>query len=180
MRYQIIKKDVRISKQDEEKIIEKISRLEKTLNKSEELECRVVVKSHGKNQKVEITIPTKFLVLRSEVEAEEVLDAVDRAREKLESQIRKVKTKLDRTNSKANLGKAFVLNEIKVDNEETEEDIYVRTKSIKPTPMTLDDAIISMDALGHSFFIYLDQNDQTVSVVYKRNEGGYGVIEIDS
>ena len=45
--------------------------------------------------------------------------------------------------------------------------------------MTLDDAIMSMDALGHSFFIYLDQEDQSVSVVYKRNDGGYGVIEIE-
>ncbi len=179
MKYQVIKKNIRISQNEEEQIVQKISRIEKMLNKSEELECRVVVKSHGILKKVEITIPTKFLVLRSEVEAEEVLDAVDIAKEKLESQIRKVKTKLDRTNSKANLGKAFVLNEIQSD-EQDEEDVYVRTKSIKPTPMTLDDAIISMDALGHSFFIYLDQNDQTVSVVYKRNEGGYGVIEIEN
>lgn len=179
MKYQVIKKNIRISQNEEEQIVQKISRIEKMLNKSEELECRVVVKSHGILKRVEITIPTKFLVLRSEVEAEEVLDAVDIAKEKLESQIRKVKTKLDRTNSKANLGKAFVLNEIQSD-EQDEEDVYVRTKSIKPTPMTLDDAIISMDALGHSFFIYLDQNDQTVSVVYKRNEGGYGVIEIEN
>ena len=70
-----------------------------------EIARRVVVKSHGSKEKVEITIPTKFLVLRSEVEADDVLDAIDIAKEKLESQIRKVKTKLDRTNSKTNLGK---------------------------------------------------------------------------
>jgi len=112
MKYTVVKNGVRLSKQVEESVIAKLSRLEKILYKSEELECRVVVKSHGVKEKVEITIPTKFLVLRSEVEAEDVLEAIDIAKEKLESQIRKVKTKLDRTNSKTNLGKAFVLNEI--------------------------------------------------------------------
>ncbi len=178
MKYTVVKNGVRLSKQVEESVIAKLSRLEKILKKSEELECRVVVKSHGVKEKVEITIPTKFLVLRSEVEAEDVLDAIDIAKEKLESQIRKVKTKLDRTNSKTNLGKAFVLNEILSENEK-QEDIFVRTKTLRPTPMTLDDAIMSMDALGHNFFIYLDQEDQSVSVVYKRHDGGYGVIEIE-
>ena len=178
MKYVVVKNGVRLSKKVEDIVIAKLSRLEKMLYKSDELECRVVVKSHGPKEKVEITIPTKFLVLRSEVEADDVLDAIDIAKEKLESQIRKVKTKLDRTNSKTNLGKAFVLNEI-LSEDEKEEDVFVRTKTIRPTPMTLDDAIMSMDALGHSFFIYLDQEDQSVSVVYKRNDGGYGVIEIE-
>jgi len=178
MKYTVVKNGVRLSKQVEESVIAKLSRLEKILYKSEELECRVVVKSHGVKEKVEITIPTKFLVLRSEVEAEDVLEAIDIAKEKLESQIRKVKTKLDRTNSKTNLGKAFVLNEILSENEK-QEDIFVRTKTLRPTPMTLDDAIMSMDALCHNFFIYLDQEDQSVSVVYKRHDGGYGVIEIE-
>ncbi len=178
MKYQVVKNGVRLTKQVEDMVIEKLSRLEKVLSGSEDLECRVVIKSHGVKEKVEITIPTKFLVLRSEVEADDVLDAVDIAKEKLESQIRKVKTKLDRTNSKTNLGKAFVLNEI-LNDDEYEEDIYVRTKTIRPQPMTLDDAIMSMDALGHNFYIYLDQEDQSVSVVYKRNDGGYGVIEIE-
>ena len=71
-----------------------------------------------------------------------------------------------------------MLNEILAEDRQ-EEDVFVRTKSIRPTPMTLDDAIMSMDALGHNFFIYLDQEDQSVSVVYKRNDGGYGVIEIE-
>lgn len=178
MKYVVVKNGVRLSKKVEDIVIAKLSRLEKMLYKSDELECRVVVKSHGSKEKVEITIPTKFLVLRSEVEADDVLDAIDIAKEKLESQIRKVKTKLDRTNSKTNLGKAFVLNEI-LSEDEKEEDVFVRTKTIRPTPMTLDDAIMSMDALGHSFFLYLDQEDQSVSVVYKRNDGGYGVIEIE-
>lgn len=178
MKYVVVKNGVRISKQVEDNVIKKLSRLEKMLTGSEDLECRVVVKSHGVKEKVEITIPTKFLVLRSEVEADDILDAVDIAKEKLESQIRKVKTKLDRTNSKTNLGKAFVLNEI-LSDEEDQEEIFVRTKTLRPTPMTLDDAIMSMDALGHNFFIYLDQEDQSVSVVYKRNDGGYGVIEIE-
>lgn len=175
MKYQVVTNGYRVSPKEEEKIISKISRLEKMLYKSDELDCRVVIKSHGPKVKVEITIPTKFLILRSEVEADELLQCVDIAKERLESQIRKVKTKLDRSTSKTNFGKAFVLNEIE---NEADEDIYVRTKKIQPGPMTLDDAIMQMESLGHTFFVYRDVEDQTVSIVYKRFDGGYGVLEI--
>lgn len=178
MKYQVVKNGIRVASVVEEKMIAKLARLEKMLNKSEELDCRIVVKPHGDKIKVEITIPTKYLILRCEVEADEILDAVDIAKERLESQIRKVKTRMDRSNSKTNLGKAFVLNEI--ENTEEEDDIIVRTKQIKPEPMTLDDAIMSMEMLGHTFYIYLDVEDQSTSIVYKRKDGGYGVLEIES
>ena len=81
MKYVVVKNGVRLSKKVEDIVIAKLSRLEKMLYKSDELECRVVVKSHGSKEKVEITIPTKFLVLRSEVEADDVLDAIDIAKD---------------------------------------------------------------------------------------------------
>lgn len=177
MKYQVVKNGIRIASSVEEKLIKKLSKLEKMLTKSEELDCRIVVKPHGEKIKVEITIPTKYLILRSEVEASDVLSAVDEAQERLESQIRKIKAKLDRSSSKTNLGKAFVLNEI--ENEEVEEEILVRTKQIKPEPITLDDAIMSMEMLGHSFYVYIDVEDQSTSIVYKRKDSGYGVIEIE-
>jgi hypothetical protein len=61
-----------------------------------------------------------------------------------------------------------------------EEDEVVRTKSIYLDPMTLDDAITRMEALGHSFFVYLDEEDDQISVAYKRLDGGYGVIQVEN
>ena len=61
-----------------------------------------------------------------------------------------------------------------------EEMEVVRTKSIFLKPMTLDEAITRMNALGHSFFIYLDSDDEKISVVYARDNGGYGVIEAEN
>lgn len=176
MKYQVVKKGVQISAAIEERIIEKLYRLEKMLNKSEKLECRILIKAHGNAFKVEVTIPTQFLILRSEVESDEILDAVDIAKERLESQIRKMKTRLNRNHNKTNFGKAFLLSEI--ETEEVPEPVIVRNKEIKPEPMTLDDAIMAMEMIGHSFYIYLDIEDQSTSIVYKRLDGGYGVLEI--
>ena len=63
-------------------------------------------------------------------------------------------------------------------HEEVEE-IYIKNKSIRPKAMTLDDAIMEMDSIDHDFYIYEDIEDHTLSVVYRRKDGGYGVIDIE-
>lgn len=63
--------------------------------------------------------------------------------------------------------------------EDEEEDVLVKTKTIAPSVMDLEEAIMRMEMLGHSFFIYRDEESETVSVVYKRNDGGYGLIETE-
>ena len=107
MKYQIVCKDTKMSPVVQEDIINRISRLEKMLFKSEEFDCRIVVKFRNNKSKVEITIPTPYLLLRSEVESFELVDAVDVAVRKLQAQITKVKAKLDRSKNKINLGKTF-------------------------------------------------------------------------
>ena len=130
MKYQIVCKDTKMSPVVQEDIINRISRLEKMLFKSEEFDCRIVVKFRNNKSKVEITIPTPYLLLRSEVESFELVDAVDIAVRKLQAQITKVKAKLDRSKNKTNLGKTFgdaIANE--------KEEIIVKTKD-KAIPMT--------------------------------------------
>ena len=65
------------------------------------------------------------------------------------------------------------------DDDEEVEEIYIKNKTIHPKTMTLDDAIMEMDSTDHDFFIYEDVEDHTISVVYKRKSGGYGVIDIE-
>ena len=175
MKYHIVCNGQKLSQVVQENMIAELSRLEKLLFKSEDFECRIVVKFRNNKSKVEITIPTPFLLLRSEVEATDLMDAVEIAREKLVSQIDKIKSRLDRSSNKINLGRTFGEAE---DDEEVEE-IYIKNKTIHPDAMTLDDAIMQMDSLDHDFFIYEDIEDHTLSVVYRRKDGGYGVIDIE-
>lgn len=175
MKYQFVSNGKKVSPTVQEKVIAKLSRLEKLLFKNDELECRIVVKFRGDRAKIEVTIPTPFLILRSEAEAGDILDATDIAKEKLEKQIAKVKTRMDRSANRLNLGKTFGL-----PTEEKEvEEVIVRNKIIHPLPMTLDDAIMQMDSMDHGFYIYEDIEDHTISVVYVRKDGGYGVIDIE-
>ena len=175
MKYQIVCNGQKLSQPVQEKMIAELSRLEKLLFKSEDFECRIVVKFRNNKSKVEITIPTPFLLLRSEVEANDLMDAVEIARDKLVSQIDKVKSRLDRSSNKVHLGRTFGVAE----EEEEVEEIYIKNKTVHPQALTLDDAIMQMESLDHDFFIYEDIEDRTLSVVYRRKDGGYGVIDIE-
>jgi putative sigma-54 modulation protein len=109
--------------------------------------------------------------MRSEVVHEDFSTAVDLAIDKLEDQIRRQKGRLSRRH-KDSLAENFV-----AANEE-EEDTPVRTKTVYADEMVLDDAIMHMEMLSHSFFIYRDVDSDKIAVVYKRNDGGYGLIEV--
>ncbi len=175
MKFQIVGRNVEITKRLENQIIKKLKTLEKYLIIKDDTECRVVVSLQPEGKKIEVTIPTRFALLRSEVSNRELYTAIDLVVDKLENQIERAKAKLDRTH-RENLGKAFVLNEIK---ELQLEEIPVKTKNIQVTTMDLDTAIATMELLGHSFYIYRDDEEEKIAVVYKRNNGGYGLIEVD-
>ena len=100
---------------------------------------------------------------------------MDKVIDKLEDQIRRQKTRLTRKN-KDSLAEAFL------EDDEiygSDDDVVVKTKSIEPVEMSLDDAIMKMELLGHDFFIYTDDETQKIAVVYKRYDGGYGLIETE-
>lgn len=174
MKYQIVGKNVSITPAIEGKILKKLSALDKFLIVKDS-ECRVVITIVPDGQKIEVTIQTKYAILRGEVINRDLYAAIDLVVDKLEDQIRRAKTKLDRRH-RENLGKAFVLSEI----EDIEmEEIPVKTKSIVVDTMDLDTAIANMELLGHSFFIYRDDEEEKIAVVYKRKNGGYGLIEVE-
>ena len=174
MKYQIICTDTKLSPVVQQNIIERLGKVEKLLHKSDEFDCRIVVKFRNNKSKVEITIPTPYLLLRSEVEKEELMDAVEIAKNKLVTQISKVKARLDRSKNKVNLRKTFgeaIVNE-------PEETVVIKSKNIYPQPMSVEDAIMQMDSLDHDFFIFENIEDQKIAVVYKRKDKGYGIIHI--
>ena len=152
---------------------EKLGKLEKYF-KDDEITANVLTRVRGNSQIVEVTIPTSKFVLRSEEENDDLYAAIDLVSDKLERQIRKNKTRLNR-NVKENV-KEFNFEYIVEDVEESKEKI-VKRKNIEMKPMDEEEAILEMELLGHSFFVYKDMDTNNTCVLYKRKDGDYGLIE---
>ena len=155
---------------------EKLSKLEKYLDESEEAKATVLVKIRGHLHKVEVTIPLRSLILRAEESQEDFYAAIDVVIDKLERQIRKNKTRIQA--SKRKEAKDFAYGYIEeLDNEDEEEQTVVKRKKIDLKPMDEEEAILQMELLGHSFYLYKDADTDKATVVYKRKDGNYGIIE---
>lgn len=156
-----------------EYVKEKLSKLEKY--SLEEFEANVLVKVRNYTQKVEVTIPLKTLILRAEEESSDFYSAVDLVVNKLERQIRKNKTKLKRK-EKSGIKELNMENILDIPEEEEKE---VKRKKIEIKPMNMEEAILQMELLGHNFYMYKDSDLGSIALVYKRRDGGYGVIETE-
>lgn len=175
MRFEIIGKNIKVTEAMKKKIESKLAILDKYLIIDPNTIARVVARVYPNSQKVEVTIPTKIGLLRTEVVNDDFYAAVDLAIDKLEGQIRKQKTRLSRRH-RDNLAQSFV-NE--AEEEETNEEIPVRTKTITADVLDLDEAIMQMELSNHDFYIYTDVESGKTSVVYRRKSGSYGLIEVD-
>lgn len=153
---------------------EKLGKLEKYLENSETVRANVIVKVKNHEQRVEITIPLKSFILRSEETQTDFYAAVDKTIDKLERQLRKNKTRLMSKQVKPSYD--FDFSKIEVE-EEKEEHKIVKRKTIEVKPMNEEEAILQMELLGHQFYMYKDSETNKSSVVYKRTDGNYGIIE---
>lgn len=175
MRCQIVGKNIAITDAMKRKVEEKLSKMDKYFVINEDVVAKVLARTYKTMQKVEITINTKMMDFRVEVTAKDFYEAVDLALDKLEGQMRKLKTKLCRRH-KESLGESIAFENF-INEEDDENDEMVRVKEVYLKPMDIEEAITRMEALGHSFFLYRDVDDDLISVVYKRFDGGYGVIQ---
>ena len=176
MKITLREKNIEITEAIEEKVSEKLSKLDKYFIVSENVEAKVLVRTYPYGQKIEVTIPTEYVLLRAEVVDQDLYNAIDLVIDKLEGQIRKYKTRLNRKSKDNKL--AFNLASIEP-LEDEEEDVLVKTKTITPKPMDMEEAIMQMELIGHSFFVYRDTETDAISIVYRRNDGDYGLIETE-
>ena len=179
MKYQIIGKNIEVTEGISSALQNKLAKMDKYFLIKEDVECRCVVSAHNLAQKVEVTIFLPNMPLRAEVEHEDLYAAIDLAIDKLEGQMRKIKTRMDRSNNRLSLGKAIDFDQV-IAEEKDEKDVIVRAKSYYLQAMSIEEAITRMEALGHPFFMYLDEEDDRISTVYVRNDGGYGVIQAEN
>ena len=167
---------IKVTEAIEDYAKEKLGRIEKYLGDSNNVRATVVVNVKGHRQKVEVTIPLKTVILRAEETREDLYAAIDVVADKLERQIRKNKTKLQSKKMKDTFSKDFMLDAIE-NVEEENVDKIVKRKKIEVKPMSEEEAILQMELLEHQFYIFKNSETNNISVVYKRNEGNYGIIE---
>lgn len=170
MKYTIRSEKVDITDSIREYATQKISKMEKYFDNSEDVNVKIVFSIRGREHKVEVTINNSTFDLRAEVSHSDMYAAIDLVLDKLETQIRKYKSKL------ISKGKShLVYDDSYIDEDEIES--VVRRKKIYLKPMDEEEAALQMELLGHTFYIYKDAETEKVNVLYKRYDGSYGVIE---
>ncbi len=166
-----------------EYVEKKLSKLEKYFEDTSNSTAHVNLNVYSdKNSKVEVTIPLPYLVLRAEETSPDMYASIDLVTDKLERQIRKYKTKLNRkSREKGFKHMEFVPTEDPKQAEKEDKKFeVVRTKSVSLKPMDVEEAILQMDMLGHDFFIYEDAETEGTNIVYRRRDGRYGLIEANN
>lgn len=161
-----------------EYIAGKLDRLNKYFDKPEEITANILVKVKGFEQTIEVTIPTAHFTIRNEESAEDLYAAIDLVSDKIERQIRKNKTKINKIEKDAakKLNFSFI-ESIEEDDEEDRK--IVRRKVLSTKPMDEEEAMLQMEMLGHNFFIYKDRDTKRICIIYKRKDNNYGIIETE-
>jgi len=169
---------LKVTKAIQEYAKEKLNRINKYIGDSDNIRASVLISVKGHNQKVEVTIPLKNVILRAEETRDDLYAAIDVVVDKLERQIRKNKTKIQSKKMKEKMSKDFMLEAIEqIDEHEENNNKIVKRKKIEVKPMSEEEAVIQMELLEHQFYIFKDAETNNIAVVYKRKEGDYGIIE---
>ena len=175
MKFNIRGKKVEVTEPIRKYVENKLGKLDKYFEKSDELTANVLIRIRGNEQIVEVTIPAPKVILRAEESHNDLYAAIDLVTDKLERQIRKNKTRLHNKHSKVDFMDFVVELEIEP-TVETKETI-VKRKHVEMKPMDEEEAILQMELLGHEFFVFKEVSSGNTCVLYKRKDGNYGIIE---
>ena len=174
MRFNIHGSNLEITPSIKSYIESKLGKLDKYFENKEEITAKVVARVRGLDQIVEVTIPTKLATIRSEEANQDLYAAIDLVVDKLERQIRKSKTRIKHKEKIIDYG--FIDFEVPVEEEDVNK--IVKRKVIDNKPMSEEEAILQMNLVGHEFFVFDNIDTHTISVLYKRKDGNYGIIDL--
>ena len=152
-------------------INEKIGRLDRYFENPVEMKAYVVIRVRNKDEIIEVTVPASKFTLRAEVSDSDLYAAIDKVSDKLERQIRKNKTRLRKQ------FKEVLRFEMEADDISENDSIIVKRKQIELRPMSEEEAILQMELVDHNFYLFKNSDTDKVSVLYKRSDGSYGIIE---
>ncbi len=177
MNYNVICKQIELSDNSKEKLLTKIRRIDKFFSGDDE--CKIVV-SQQKNQMIlEVTILYKGFFIRGEARNEDLQTAADICLENLDRQIRKNKTRLEKSVRGGGFENYIPFIDTKDAVEEEDEFKIIKRKRFVSKPMSAEEAVLQMNMLGHDFFVFADPETLDTNIVYRRKDGNYGLIEAD-
>ena len=172
MKFVIVGKNIEVTQGLKAAVEEKIGKLESYFNP--ETEIHVTLSVEKERQKIEVTIPVKGSIIRSEQVSNDMYVSIDLVEEIIERQIKKYKNKLIDQKQSAGFFKQEFIEKDYMDDEEVK---IIRTKKFDIKPMYPEDACVQMELLGHNFFVFYNAETGQVNVVYKRKGNTYGLIE---
>lgn len=155
----------------------KLAKLDKYFENPDEIKANVVVRIRDLQQIVEVTVPTSKYTLRAEEAHEDFYAAIDLMVDKLERQIRKNKTRLNDKYRNIDINEFNFNYDLNKDEEETISKI-VKRKNISMKPMDEEEAMLQIELLNHDFFVFKNVDEECVSVLYKRKDGNFGIINV--
>ncbi|MBR2527696.1 MAG: ribosome-associated translation inhibitor RaiA [Blautia sp.] len=174
MKFIISGKNLSVSDELRAAIEGKLGKLERYFRP--ETEVIVTLSVEKERQKIEVTIPVKGGIIRSEQESNDMYVSIDLVEEVIERQLRRYKTKIvDRKQSPGSFQPEY----LEKSYDEEEEIRIIRSKKFDIKPMYAEDACLEMELLGHSFYVFINAETDQVNVVYKRKGNTYGLIEPD-
>lgn len=196
LNYNVRGENIEVTPAIREYVESKVGKVEKYFDEVPEANAHVNLKIYSdRTGKAEVTIPLPNIVLRAEETSPDLYGSIDLVSDKLERQMRKYKTKINRKFRRQQTGlpdaiSPDLLEETKDLDDEINEEVnggvdeseairIVRTKRFDLKPMNAEEAVLQMEMLGHDFFVFLDADTDSTNIVYRRDDGDYGLIETD-
>ena len=165
-------KNIELTDGLKEAVNEKIGKLDRYF--TPDTEVQVTLSVEKERQKIEVTIPVKGNIIRSEQVSNDMYVSIDLVEEVIERQLRKYKTKIvNKHQGGGNFQKDYIENEY-LENEDIR---IIRNKHFEVKPMFPEDACVQMELLGHNFYVFTNAETDAINVVYKRKDNAYGLIE---
>ncbi|MGN0480103.1 MAG: ribosome hibernation-promoting factor, HPF/YfiA family [Lachnospiraceae bacterium] len=172
MRFTIVGRGIEVTEGLRAAVEDKLGKLDKFF--AGDVEVTVTLSVEKERQKIEVTIPVKGNIIRSEQVSSDMYVSIDLVEEVIERQMRKYKTKIvDKKQSAGDFAPEYVDN----DYEDEAEIKIIRTKQFDMKPMFPEDACVQMELLGHNFYVFFNAETNKINVVYKRKGNTYGLIE---
>ena len=173
MKYIYTGKGMEVSESLKARVEKKLGKLERYFRDEPEATVRFKQQKGARNI-AEITINAGGVILRAEESSNDMYLSIDHAVDKLESQIRRHRTKLEKRIRSSELEPVA---EVPAFEEQSYDIVRVKKFSVKP--MSVEDAITQMELLGHDFFLFMNEENESMNVLYRRNDGAYGLLQPD-
>ena len=178
LKYNVRGENIEVTDALRDYVQKRLDKLEKYFEINSDVIAHINLKVYPDHTaKVEVTIPLPYLVLRAEDTTDDMYKSIDFVSEKLERQIRKYKTRINRKSREKGL-KDFFYEDLEEEKKTPKEFDIVRNKHLDLKPMNAEEAVLQMDLLGHDFFIFVDVADHTTNVIYRREDGEIGLLEV--